>query len=88
MVALDKLFSFGRDFDIKTDPASTTKHYAEAFKNYPGDLVVEGVKRICGNWKWGNRLPMPGDIRAAVHDEFWERKKAESKLKLAIGKAA
>lgn len=83
-VALDKLFAFARAFNVPADAAVLTPLYRDGLVDLPSDLLVEAVARVTRSWKWGNRLPMPGDLRAAVEPEMFERVRTHGRHRVAL----
>lgn len=83
-MALDKLFAFARAFNVPADAVVLTPLYRDGMVDLPADLLLEAVTRVTRSWKWGNRLPMPGDLRAAVEPEMFERVRAHGRHKIAF----
>lgn len=82
-VILDRLFAFGRAFGITNiHPEDAVRSYRESLAELPEDLVDTAVHTAISSWRWGNRLPMPGDLRAFVEDDFAERKSDLTTLRL------
>lgn len=83
-VALDKLFAFARAFNVPADAAVLTPLYRDGLVDLPSDLLVEAVARVTRSWKWGNRLPMPGDLRASIEPEMFERVRTHGRHRVAL----
>ena len=82
---LDRLFGFGRAFGITNiHPEDAVRSYREALAELPEDLVDTAVHTALSSWRWGNRLPMPGDLRAFVEEDFAERKSDLTTLRLLV----
>lgn len=86
-VLLDRLFAFGRAFNIPTPAKGATAEYDEALRNYPPDLLEIAINRARQDWKWGNRLPMPGDLKEFITQEASERAARLAKLQHALDTA-
>lgn len=83
-VAMDELLAFGRSFNIGVpDPKGAVAAYRQALSDLPGDLILQAVRAAVASWAWGNRLPMPADLRALITDELWRRKRALTKAEAA-----
>ncbi len=72
-IAADTLISFARAHSIQVDAKAYTASIAENLSDLPSDLLVVGAKAILRSWKWGNRLPMPGEIREFMGKELQTR---------------
>jgi len=86
-VAMVPLFDWAETFGLATqDRAKAVKYYRQAMSEIPADLVNAAVKRVTTGWKWGNRMPLPSDLRDAVPDAYADRKLALMNLDRAIEK--
>lgn len=86
-VAIKKLLSFARTNKIEVpDPASTMQDYNHHLKHLPEDMLEKAVDSITANWKWGNRLPMPGDLLEIGKNELTKRAFHAYKVKMAISR--
>lgn len=86
-VALDQLFRFARTFGIPSqDATNATAFYRDALKEYPPDLLTKAVRSVCANWKWGNRMPLPADLKEAVSKEWLRRQLLAMRLRQAMRK--
>jgi hypothetical protein len=84
-IALDKLLAFARAFNVNVpDRAGVMAIYRDALADLPGDLLVEAAARATRSWSWGNRLPMPADLRKLVERELQERTRAIGRHKVAL----
>jgi len=84
MVCMDALLEFGEVFGIKVpDQAAATRIYRDALSDLPADLIQLAIQRLRGTWTWGNRLPMPAEIREMVKDDHARRRLEHSRLQLA-----
>lgn len=73
-VAIKVLADFGQTFGLpapQIEAAIAT--YREDLADLPGDILLRAVKRVRAEWRWGNRLPMSGDIRKAAADDLAAR---------------
>lgn len=87
-VQMAKLMEFARTFDVKVpNERSAQKIYRETLGVLPADLLALAITRTIETWRWGNRLPMPGDIRATVRDDLARRRNDLSTLRIASSKA-
>lgn len=85
MVAIDDLFKFARAFRLgNVDAESATGFFYEAVADVPIDILRVAVKSLIGNWRWGNRMPLPADLRASVPAEFGERKHALANVERSL----
>lgn len=85
--ALKLLFAFCRAFALgNPDPAAQLPFYRNALKDLPADLLRQAVERVTGNWRWGNRMPLPADVRAQVGDVLAARKVAKVKAEVALSR--
>lgn len=72
-VFMEGLLDFGEICGVKIiDHAAMTALYRQAI-TLPEDLLMKALARIIANWVWGNRLPLPAEIRNFVIDELNER---------------
>lgn len=84
-IALDKLLTFARAFNVPvSDRVTVAAIYRDALADLPSDLVVEAVTRATRDWTWGNRLPMPGDLRKVIEPELFARTAAHGRHKVAL----
>lgn len=97
-VALDELLRFARAFNValparrETDSRAPvtviTEIYRQAMDDLPEDLIVLAVRRAVKTWTWGNRLPMPGDLRKLVADDLHQRRRDLARAEAALRKVA
>jgi hypothetical protein len=86
--ALSKLIEFALAFGIPCgDPAAVQRIYREKLGDLPSDLLAKAVARVTDSWTWGNRLPMPAEIRKTISNELTYRKIQISRAKVALLKA-
>lgn len=84
-IALDRLLAFARAFNVPvSDRATVLAIYRDTLADLPSDLIVEAVGRATRNWTWGNRLPMPGDLRKTIEPELFARTAAHGRHKVAL----
>ena len=84
---MDKLLGFAQTFSIKVpDPAALIEIY-RARVDLPADLMALAVDRAIGEWKWGNRLPLPAELTGFAAAEMIERARDLRKIKTAQRKA-
>lgn len=57
--------------------------YAATLSQVPGDLAIQAVERVSTNWRYAS-LPKPGDLLGAINDDLLERRKAISRLEMAL----
>lgn len=57
--------------------------YAATLSQVPGDLAIKAVERVSTTWRYAS-LPKPGDLLNAINDDLLERRKAISRLELAL----
>ena len=88
-VTIDRLFAFARTFGLANpDAAAATKFYREAMSDVPIDLLDRAVSSVCRDWKWGNKLPLPADLRNQISAEMTARRVTLARLELAHKRAA
>ncbi len=86
--ALGKLIEFATAFGIPCgDPAAVQRIYREKLANLPDDLLMAAVARVTDMWTWGQRLPMPAEIRATVSRDFTDRRVLRARASMALRKA-
>ena len=86
--ALSKLIEFALAFGIPCgDPAAVQRIYHEKLADLPHDLLTKAVTRVTDTWTWGNRLPMPAEIRKTISNELVYRRVQLSRAQLAMLKA-
>lgn len=74
-IAMDRLLEFAFAFGVKVpDRAALVTIYRDALR-LPSDLLDLAVTRAIGSWTWGNRLPMPGELRQLVGADILERER-------------
>lgn len=94
-VTISELFEYAWAFDIgsfaglsederRKKTAAQSKLYREALEDIPADLLALSVKRIRTSWKWGNKMPMPADLREAISDEMAKRKSSLARPQMAL----
>lgn len=84
---MDKLLGFAQTFSIKIpDPAALIEIY-RARVDLPADLMALAVDRAIGEWRWGNRLPLPAELTGFAAEEMMERARDLRKIKTAQRKA-
>jgi hypothetical protein len=87
-VSVDRVFAFARTFNIAVpDTKAAVRFYRDGLADIPADLLDLAMRRAVDGWKWGNRLPMPADIKAQIAPELAARKLALARLKTAEMKA-
>lgn len=87
--AIDKLLTYAVAFSIPMpDMDAAISIYREALADLPGDLLAEAVASVCRNNTWGNRMPMPGEIRAHIEADIVGRSEIRAKIKIAIARQA
>jgi len=80
-----RLLEFAATFGIKCpDQESAAAIYSDALSDLPPDLLSAAINRTVQTWQWGNRLPMPAEVRAAVTDDLARRQREKSRLELAL----
>jgi hypothetical protein len=81
-MALDRLLAFAEGFDGKPwsdeDRKTRGREYRKALQALPADLVNVAIDGVCAQHRYG--LPKPGDLTAAVRDEWAARKALQSKI--------
>lgn len=86
-VLIERLFAFARTFGIANpDAAEATRFYRDTLGDLPPDLLERAIATICRDWKWGHKLPLPADVRAAVVDELVRRKVTLGRLEVVAAK--
>lgn len=86
---LDRLYLFAAVFKVPMDNiVATTRMYSETLSDLPPSLVRNAITEALKGWRWGNRLPMPADLRAFVSDALERRRKGLRTLTAARAKAA
>lgn len=84
-VCIERLFEYAQTFGLSgQNVASAVRFYHEAMDGVPPDMVAEAVSRCTRNWKWGNRMPLPADLREHLPDEYWERRRAALNIDRAV----
>ena len=88
MKALTKLIEFSLAFGIPAgDPEAMQRIYREKLGDLPGDLLMRAISRVTDKWTWGNRMPMPAEIRKLVSGELSQRVLLLTKARVALLKA-
>jgi len=87
-VLVAKIFEFARTFGLANpDTEAATKFYREALSDLPPDLLQRAVSDVVREWKWGNKIPLPADIRNQVEAELTARKVMLVRLEMAEKRA-
>lgn len=81
------LVQFARSFGIRVDPAGITRAYRAGLADVPAKLLTIAIQRAIASWTWGNRLPMPGDLRKLITDDWDERVKMAGRARLLARRA-
>lgn len=88
-IELVRILDFARTYNVAIpDREGALAIYRESLADLPTDLLGLAVERIVKTWAWGNRLPMPADIRALVVDDLARRKLAMVRLTMLERQAA
>ncbi len=86
--SLGKLIEFALAFGIPCgDPAAVQRIYHEKLADLPEDLLAKAITRVTDIWTWGNRLPMPAEIRKTISNELVYRKVQLCRAQVALLKA-
>jgi hypothetical protein len=86
-VLVARIFDFARTFGLANpDAGMATKFYRDALADMPQDLLSRAVSDICREWKWGNKIPLPADLRNQVERELTQRKVDLSRLELVASR--
>lgn len=73
-VFMARLFRFAKAFSIPaTSVQDATEFYRAVFSKIPADLVEAALTRTIDNWRYGSRLPLPGEIREHIDAEHGRR---------------
>lgn len=64
-----------------------TNIYFDTLGDVPPDLFDLAVKRTVRSWGWGNRLPLPAEIRVHIQTDLDQRRRDLSRAKLAALRA-
>lgn len=73
MAASLRVRNFAATFSVPVNAGAVGKEYREHLGTLPADVIPVAIHRLLGRWKWGNRVPMPGDVKAEIADEMAER---------------
>ena len=74
-VLIKPLFDFAVAFGLPVDAKQVepmTSVYREALAEVPADLLAIAVATVRRTWKWGNRMPLPADLLAAIDGDMRE----------------
>lgn len=84
-VIMDRLFSFAETFSVKdAGIRDAMRFYRETLDDMPPDLLVKAVDQTVRTYKYGHRLPPPGDLRAVVEDDLSARVQAKVRIESAL----
>jgi hypothetical protein len=90
-VGIAKLLDFARAFGITNAEGSQVRSMAEfyrqGFEDVPGDLVLLACERASREWRWGNRMPLPADLKAMISEELGRRRVVQARIRSAMMKA-
>lgn len=79
-----QLLEFGRAFGIPiANPDVLIGIYKRDLADIPAALFQPALEAVTGNWRWGNRMPMPADIRAAISKQRQERESQVARARVA-----
>lgn len=85
---MTRLADLGAGFGIVApDPARIMKIYRDTLSPMPAELLSIAITRIKLTWKYGNRMPLPAEIRAMVSREWAEAHRCLNRAKIALQKA-
>jgi hypothetical protein len=87
-VAIEPLFKLGDTFGLPTPPTPAVQLYWRALQDLPVLVVVETVETLVRTWKWGNRLPLPAEVREQVPKAYLRRLKQRASAKMALSRLA
>lgn len=86
-VILDSLLAFARGFNIPVpDAKAVTDAYLDGLADLPADLLQQAVRHARGNWKWGNRLPTPAEVKEPIAEELSRRTRELAQARIAVRK--
>lgn len=90
-VGIAKLLDFARAFGITNAEGaqvrSMAEFYRQGFDDVPGDLVLLACERASREWRWGNRMPLPADLKAMISEELGARRVVQARIRSAMMKA-
>lgn len=86
-VLMKNFLTWAQGFGVKVHDASVITASYRAKLDLPADLMAVAVDRAMGEWKWGNRLPLPAELKGFVSDELAERVGDQLRLRTARLKA-
>lgn len=76
-VCIDKLFEFADVFEVKgyseDKITKATAIYRKALMDLPPDLLLSGIERTIAMHEYGQRLPLPKEIRKQIDIELRDR---------------
>lgn len=85
-VLMDGLLKFAETFSIRVPDVASLIEIYRGKVGLPADLMNLAVERTKADWKWGNRLPLPGELTGMVVEEWGERERDLRKLQGALRK--
>ena len=78
-VLIDRLMAFSRAFGLNVgDTEIAVREYHNALHDVPYDLAGKAIDQLIRTWKWGNRIPLPADLRECLPAEHYKRLRALS----------
>lgn len=84
-VIMDRLFSFAETFSVKdAGIRDAMRFYRETLDDVPPDLLAKAVDHTVRTYKYGHRLPPPGDLREVIQADLDERHSARRRIESAM----
>lgn len=85
-VAIEPLFKLGDTFGLPTPPTPAVQLYWQALQDLPVLVVMETVEKLIRTWRWGNRLPLPAEVREQVPAAYLKRLRLRRSAEMALSR--
>lgn len=83
-VAIDQIMKFGVTFKIPAgNVKDATQFFGAGLAGLPEDLLQAAVLETLQGCKFGNRLPLPGELRACVTERMGRRARRLARVRWA-----
>ena len=85
-VVMEPLFKLADTFGLPTPTTPAIQLYWQVMQDLPAWAVSEAVETLIKTWKWGNRLPLPAEVREQVPSTYLSRLRLRRSAEMALSR--